>query len=231
MDSMMAYNRKGNLNQLYHMFAYLCIKHNSSLVFDLLEPNIDESHFPREYWSASAYGECSEDTPPNIPKPHVIGFTMQTFVESDHAGELPTQRSRTGFIIYINSDPIYWFYKRQVLVEKRSSGSEFIAMKQCCEYVLGLRYKLCMMGIPVDLTTYILGDNQSVLVNTSKHHSTLKNKSVSIDFHYVRKGTTKDELITAYVKMHLNPDDMLTKSLPSGQKRSYFLSFLLHYIN
>jgi hypothetical protein len=33
--------------------------------------------------------------------------------------------------------------------------SEFVAMKQCCEYLRGLRYKLMMMGIPMALATYV----------------------------------------------------------------------------
>lgn len=49
-------------------------------------------------------------------------------------------------------------------------------MKTCCEYIRGLRYKLQMMGITVDLPTYVFGDNQSVLASTSMPHSTLKNK-------------------------------------------------------
>ena len=90
MASMMASPHEDHLNQLYHMFAYLRIKNNRSLVFNPSEPDIDESQFTCEYWSDSAYGEFSEDITPNIPKPRGIGFTMQTFVYSDHAGELTT---------------------------------------------------------------------------------------------------------------------------------------------
>ena len=108
--------------------------------------------------------------------------------------------------------------------------SDFNTMKQCCECVKLLYYKIGMMGIPVDLPTYILRDNQSVLVNTSSFHSTLKKKSASISFHYVIEGIAKDEWITAYINTHLNPVDVLTKSLHGGQKHSNFLSFLLHYV-
>ena len=87
-----------------------------------------------------------------------------------------------------------------------------------------------MMGIPIDLSTYIFGDNQYVLVNTSNPHYTLKNNPASIYFHYVREGNDKDEWITDYINTNSNPTDMLTKSFPDGQKRSNFLSFLLHYI-
>lgn len=230
MASMMAMPREGHLEQLFHMFAYLKLKHNSSMVFDPTEPDIDESQFPCEDWSSTVYGECKEELPGNMPEPRGIGFTMRAFVDSDHAGEVTTRRSRTGFIVFLNSAPIYWFSKRQTCIETSSFGSEFIAMKQCCEYIRGLRYKLRMMGIPVNLPTYIFGDNQSVLSNTSKPHSTLKKKSSSIAFHYVREGTARDEWRTTYLNTHHNPSDMLTKSLPGGEKRSRFISYVLHYL-
>lgn len=231
MASMMAMPRQGHLEQLYHMFAYLKIKHNSSMVFDPTEPDIDDTQFPKEDWTASAYGDCREELPPNMPDPKGVGFTMRAFVDSDHAGELTTRRSRTGFIIFLNSAPIFWFSKRQTSVETSSFGSEFVAMKQCCEYIRGLRYKLRMMGIPIDLPSYVFGDNQSVLCNTSKPHSSLKKKSSSVAFHFVREGTAKDEWRTAYINTHYNPSDMLTKSLPGGEKRTRFTSCLLHYVD
>jgi len=231
MASMMAMPREGHLEQLFHIFAFLNIKHNSAMVFDPTEPDIDDSQFVREDWTASPYGECKEELPSNMPPPRGIGFSMRAFVDSDHAGNLATRRSRTGFIIFLNSAPIYWFSKSQTSVETSSFGAEFIAMKVCCEYIRGLRYKLRMMGIPVNLPTYIFGDNQSVLCNTTSPHSSLKKKSSSIAFHYVREGTAKDEWRTAYINTHHNPSDMLTKSLPSGEKRTRFTSFVLHYVS
>ena len=201
------------------------------MVFDHTEPDLDLSQFPSEDWSATAYGECKEEIPSNIPEPRGIGFTMRAFEDSDHAGDTITRRSRTGFLIFLNSAPIYWFSKKQTSIETSSFGSEFVAMKQCCEYVRGLRYKLRMMGIPVDMPTYIFGDNQSVLANTSHPHSTLKKKSSSIAFHFVREGVAKKEWCTTYLNTHLNPSDLLTKSLPGGEKRNCFTRYLLHYLD
>ena len=53
-------------------------------------------------------------------------------------------------------------------------------MKQCCEYIRGIKYKLLMMGIAVNGPEYILVDNKSVLCNTMIPDSMLKNKSQSI---------------------------------------------------
>ena len=155
---------------------------------------------------------------------------MRVFVDSDHAGELTTHQSRTGFLVFLNSAPLYWFSKLQTSVETISFGYKFTAMKQFCEYVRGLRYKLRMMGIPIDLITYILGDNQSLLCNTSKPHSILKNKSSSIVFHFVREGFAKDEWRTTYINAHSNLDEILTKLLSGGEKRSKFSGYILHYI-
>ena len=213
------------------MFAFLKAKHNGVMVFDPTEPLIDESQFKsNEDWSATPYGSCEESLPPNMPKPKGLGFTMRAFVDSDHAGDSITRRSRTGFLIFLNSAPIYWYSRKQGSCETSSFGSEFIAMKTCCEYIRGLRYKLRMMGIPVDLPTYVFGDNQSVLANTSMPHSTLKKKSSSIAFHFVREGVAKNEWLTTYLNTHLNASDMCTKSLPSGEKRTRFTSFLLHFV-
>ena len=230
--SMMANPRVGHLNAVYYMFAFLEKHHNGVMVFDPTEPDIDPSQFPTQDWSASAYGECKEDIPPNAPNSRGLGFTSRAFVDSDHAGDtVTTRRSRTGFIIFLNSAPIYWFSKKQGSgIETSSFGAEFIAMKQCCEYIRGLRYKLRMMGIPVELPTYVFGDNQSVLANTSHPHSVLKKKSNSIAYHFVREGVAKNEWRTTYLSTHLNPSDMLTKSLPGGEKRARFTSYLLHYL-
>ena len=77
-------------------------------------------------------------------------------------------------------------------VEMISFGSKFIMIKQCCEYFIGMLYKLSMIGIPIYLPAYILGDNQSVLFNTFKPHLSLKNKLSSIAFNFMREGTAKD---------------------------------------
>src|SRR5919107_3201178 len=105
---------------------------------------------------------------------------MQAFLDANHATSSVTRKSRTGFLVYLNCAPVNWTSKKQTSVETSSFGSEFTAMKQCTEYVRGLRYKLQMMGIPCTDPTYVYGDNKSVLFNTTIPDSTLKKKSQSI---------------------------------------------------
>jgi hypothetical protein len=171
-----------------------------------------------------------EEMPENMPVPRGLGFTMRAFVDADHATDSMTRKSRSGFLVYLNSAPVYWMSKKQTSVETSSHGSEFHAMKICAEYVRGLRYKLRMLGISCEEPTFIYGDNKSVLCNTSIPDSTLKKKSQSIAYHFVREGCARDEWRTAYVNTHLNPADLLTKPLPSGRKRTGFVQMILQHI-
>jgi hypothetical protein len=183
MSSHLAMPREGHLYQLFQMFAYLRKYHNTEMVFDPSDPVIDESSFGLRDWTSSECGHIQgrEELPLNMPEPRGMGFTMRAKVDADHAADTVTRRSRTGFVIYLNCAPIYWSSKKPTtIVESSSFGFEFVAMKQCCEYLRGLRYKLRMMGIPCEGPAYILGDNQSVLANTTVPGSMLKKKSQSI---------------------------------------------------
>ena len=92
-------------------------------------------------------------------------------------------------------------------------------MKQCTEYVRGLRYRMRMMGIPVLGPTYIYGDNQSVLYNTTIPESTIKKESQSLCYHFVREGVARKEGKSGYVRTTENAADVLAKSL-SAHKRA-----------
>ena len=235
MSSHLALPREGHFAQLFRIFSYLRKYHNSEMVFDPSDPAVDEKQFERKDWTSSEFGlELEEEVPSNMPEPRGQGFVMCAYVDADHAGDSVTRRSRTGFlVVYLNMAPIYWMSKKQTSVEKSSFGSEFIAMKQCTKkYIRGLRYKLRMMGIPCEEATFVFGDNQqSVLYNTSSiPESTLKKKSQSIAYHFVREGSARDEWRTAYVNTHLNPADLLTKPLASGEKRNGFVRMILQHL-
>lgn len=157
-----------------------------------------------------------EDIPPDAPRPLGKELLIRAYVDADYAGDTITRRSRTGYAVMLNSAPIHWFSKKQICCETSSFGSEFIAMKQCCEYLKLLRYKLQMMGIPVDNPCFVNGDNQSVLWNTSVPKSTLKKKTCSVVYHNVREGVCANQWKTTYINSKSNPSDILTKNLPAG---------------
>jgi hypothetical protein len=128
----MAMPREGHMANLFHMFSHLKKYHNTELVFDPSEPDIDLTKFERKDWSSSEFGhlEGKEKLPPNIPQPRELGFTMSAKVDADHASDTVTRRSRTDFLVYLNCAITFWFGKKQNSCESSTFGSEFTAMKQ-----------------------------------------------------------------------------------------------------
>ena len=233
MSSHLALPRKGHMEQVMQIFGYLKKYHNAELVFDPSDPTINEQDFERRDWTSSEFGhvEGKEELPPNMLEPRGLGFTIVAKVDADYTSNTVTRRSRTGILVYLNCSLIHWWSKKQTSIESSSFGVEFTAMKQCCEYLCGLRYKLCMMGKLCDGPSHIYGDNQSVLANTTMPDSMIKKKSQSIAYHFVCEGSAHGEWRTAYVNMHDNEADLLTKLLPNGEKRWKFVRNLLHHIS
>lgn len=188
--SHLALPQEGHLTKILHIFGYLDKHHNATMVFDPTEWDVLLGEFEKEDWDYYIYG-CegfTEEIPPNAPKPIGKSIRLHVYVNSDHADDTVTHCSQSGFIVYLNNAPIYWFSKRQTLCETSAYRSEFIAMKQACEYVCGLQYKLQMIGIPDDEPTFVYGDNQSVLASIGNPGATLKKKISAIAFYFVRGG-------------------------------------------
>ncbi|KAL7464695.1 hypothetical protein ACHAXS_005035, partial [Conticribra weissflogii] len=102
------------------------------------------------------------------------------FIDSNHAGDKQTRRSCSSFLIYVNTALVDWHLKQQAKIETGVFGAEFVAMKTGVDMLRGLRYKLRMMGVAIDIATHIYGDNMSVIENTSKPESTLNKKSNAV---------------------------------------------------
>ena len=219
----MALPKEGHLKTLLHIFGHLKAHHNAELVLDLSVPDFNvQGQFPRKDWSYNPFTDAKEDIPLRKPESRGHGFTISANVDSYHVGDKITRQSCTGFIVFLNNAPIYWFSKKQSRIETSSFGSEFIALKQCCEYIPGLRYKLRMMGIEVNEPAYIYEDNKSSLSNTTVPESILKKKSNSIAYNFVREDSASDEWQVAYVNTNDNVADLLMKSL-GGEKRRNFV--------
>jgi hypothetical protein len=196
-------------------------------VFDPTYPHVDMSDFKICDWK-NFYGNVEEAIPTDAPESRGKEVDLRLYVDSDHAGEKLTRRSRTGYFIFLNMAPVTWFSKRQPTIETSVFGAEFVAMKNGMEATRGLRYKLRMMGVALSGPTYIYGDNMSVIHNTQRPESTLKKKSNSICYHAVRESVAMGESITGHVSTHNNPADIATKVLPGGQKRNGLIGLVLY---
>ena len=74
-----------------------------------------------------------------------------------------------------------------------------------------------MLGVPIDGPTLLLGDNMSVVLNTTIPSSQLKKKHNAIAYHRVREAIAGDIVRYVHVPSNANSADCLTKPLPADQ--------------
>ena len=147
--------------------------------FDQTYSVIEMNNFKECKWK-DFYGDLRETIPPNFPEEIGKEVDLRGYVDSDHTVENKTRRSRSVLFIFLNTALIQWFSKKKATIETYMFGAEFVAMNIFVEILLRRRYKLRMTGVPISGTSYIYGDNMSVIHNTQRPESILKKKRNSI---------------------------------------------------
>ena len=101
-------------------------------------------------------------------------------MDADHAHDIITRHSVTGILLFVNNTPIRWISKRQKTVETSTYGSELVATRIAVELILEIRYTLRMLGVPIEGPAMMVGENLSVILNTTVPSSQLKKKHNAI---------------------------------------------------
>ena len=101
-----------------------------------------------------------------------------------------------------------------------------VAARLCVEQVMDMRYKLRMLGVPVNDATIMLGDNQSTITSCSIPSSNLKKKHNAIAYHRVREAVAAGIVELFHVRSENNLADTMTKPLNGNKLRGLWKPFL-----
>ena len=98
-------------------------------------------------------------------------------------------------------------------METSTYGSELVAARIATDLIIEVRYALQMLGINIEQTSTIYGDNLSMVLNTTIPSSVLKKKHNAIAYHCVREAAASHILQFKHVDSANNLADLLTKSV------------------
>ncbi len=87
--------------------------------------------------------------------------------------------------------------------------------------IKGLRYKLRMMGIPLEGPANVLVDNETVMKNSTIPSSTLQKKHNEICYHCVREAVACGIIRVAHIPSDQNLADMFTKMLGATKLHAF----------
>ena len=132
---------------------------------------------------ADFYPDAQEELPPDMPKSFGAPARITCYVDADHAHCRMTRRSTTGIVLFVNRMPVRWVSKQQKTVETSTYGSELVVTRIPVDLIIEMRYTLRMLGIAVEQQSLLLGDNLSVVLNTTILSSQLKKKHNAVSYH------------------------------------------------
>ena len=81
------------------------------------------------------------------------------------------------------------------------------------DLIIEMRYKFRMLGIKLEPQTMMLGDNMSVVLNTTIPSSALKKKHLACSYHRIREAIAGRFIIFGQIKSESNLADIGTKPL------------------
>ena len=225
LSSHLAMPRAGHLQEVYHIFGYQKQSPRRRLFLDPDHPVISEDRFKKFDWE-DFYRGAKEEIPANIPDPLGKAVPTHCFVDASYASDKVTRKSQTGILIFVNCAPTMWHSKRQNSVEVSTFGSEFIALKNAIELVMGLRYKIRMFGIPLEGPSNIFCNNEAVYKNVSQPDSTLNKKQHSIACHFCREKEASGTCRLAKENTKSNSANVFTKTMNKPKREELLGRFI-----
>ena len=168
------------------------------------------------------YRDARDEIPDNVPEIRGKDLQLNVYVDANHAGNKVTRCSQTGILILLHKSLVAFDNKRQNTVESSPFGSEYIALKLAMEKIIGLRYKLRMMGVEIDGPASIFCDNESVTKSAANPEATLKKKNLSIAYHKCRDFFAAGVADIYFLDSVENLADLLTKGLPVVKRKAIF---------
>ena len=208
--------RRGHLDRALKVFGYLKKRPNRRICVDSRDPILQgfEKELSKDYSKilGEEYPESTEEIDSNLPEALIDEISITTFVDSDHAHDKITRRSVTGLIILLGRTQVFFSSKRQGAIETSTYGAEFCAMRIAVEEVISIRYMMRCLGVKVEHSSVLFGDNLGVVQNATMKESLLKKKHVAISYHKVREAAACGIVHPMKIDGKYNFADVCTKA-------------------
>jgi hypothetical protein len=148
-----------------------------------------------------------------LSKVEHTGNNLLGYVDSSHADDLDTRRSRCGFLVYFDQSPISWKTALQKRRALSTAEAEYRAATLVTKEIVWLRRLLGELGLPQTKPTQLYEDNAAcvkMIMNPMVSH---RNKHIELDAHFVRDHYELGSITPTPISTQHQKADLLTKNL------------------
>ncbi|KAL4021213.1 hypothetical protein IC575_020005 [Cucumis melo] len=152
---------------------------------------------------------------------HRLQFSFQSslilsgYSYANWVGDPTNRRSTTGYCFYLGDSLISWCSKKQSVVSRSSTESEYCALADATTDLLWLRWLLADMGVPQQGPTLLHCDNRSAIQIAHNDVFHERTKHIENGCHFIRHHLLSNTLLLQPVSTTGQPAYIFTKALPS----------------
>nr|GEU55517.1 ribonuclease H-like domain-containing protein [Tanacetum cinerariifolium] len=142
--------------------------------------------------------------------------TDLVYSDADWAGCPTTQRSTSGYRVFLGINLLSWSFKRQPTLSRFSAEAEYRGVANVVAETCWLRNLLRELHTPLSFATLVYCDNVSAVYLSCNPVQHQRTKHIEIDLHFVRDLVAAGQVQVLHVPSRYQFAYIFTKGLPSA---------------
>ena len=138
-------------------------------------------------------------------------FSIRVYVDASFAPS--GDKSTSGWIIFLNENPINWKTLKQSITAKSSADAEYVALLQAISDALYFRSVLIELGYDMSEHIEVFEDNQAAKQIANNPVLKSKIRQVNVHYHFIRDYVKLGIVKMVHVQSSDQIADMFTKAL------------------
>ncbi|XP_021774358.1 uncharacterized protein LOC110738302 [Chenopodium quinoa] len=124
-----------------------------------------------------------------------------------------TQRSTSGYYVYLGDNLVLWTAKRQANLSRSSAEAEYRGVANVVAEICWLRNLLLELHCPIRRASLVYCDNISVVYLSCNPIQHQRTKHIKMDIHFVRDKVALGEIKVLHVPSSYQYADIFTKGI------------------